>query len=428
MPSAIEEAAQTASVDTPAAIATATPAPQPTPAAPTPPAGPSKPAVAPTPSPEPTKPVAPEETPASRASARIKSVLGEDKTAKTAKARLAELPDEEAEKVIKANPASWRVYEAKKKAWAEKEAGFTTKASELEKKIAELSAKPNPTVADDTKLKALEERLAEREKEAIGYKQRLAERDFSESDEYKESFVKPFHASFKKAREFTSAMQVLAVTNEETGEQVSPTRQATPADFDRIFNAPPQQRYELAIKMFGPHMALGVVRRAEDLDGLNEKATDALASHAQNFEKISRERQQAMEGESKAFKQLEDGNRSELEKDWPEHFSVDHYKDQPELQKALADGYENYDKMVASFREQSPEDKASNKVLARAYYAAFPLMHRRVESLKSQVESLTAELAKVRSSDPGAAKPGAVTAPPKDEVGGISAMSAKFTE
>lgn len=366
-----------------------------------------------------------------RATAKIKGVLDTPK----APEKLKEPPKEEAleEMERKLNPSSeqWRIYDKLKKRvtseYSAKEAGWTTKTGELEKKIAELTKRPQ-TVANDDKIKFLEGKLEELGGQAKTYQQRLAERDYSESDDYKNNYVQPFHNTFAKARKFTSSLQVLPVVDESTGEQVSPTRQATDADFDKIFNASPQQRYDLATKMFGQNLALGVVRRAEDLDGLNEKALDAIADHSKNFEKLSQERTVAQQKEHEGYQSMKEQQRIELETELPDMFSVEHYKDQPELQKVLASSYADYDNIRATYHQMSPEDRAANEVLARAHYAAMPLMHKQVQALKSQVESLTAELTKVRGSDPGAEKPAGGVKPAAEQIGGILEQAAKFNE
>lgn len=418
MPSAIEEMSksvvQDAPVTPPADIA-----PNPAPAAPAPSPEPSKPAPAPEPAPAPAKPATPKEEAFKRASDRIAKIL-EPAKPKVDKAKLAELSDEEAEKIIKANPGSWKVYEAKRNKWNEERTGFATKTAELEKKIAELLAKPNPTAADDTKLKALEERLAARETEYKSVKQQLVERDYTQSDEYKEKFIKPWQRAHDEAYSFVNGLQVI---DPDTGD---PVRQATPADFDKIKATPLQQRRAAAKAMFGEDSAGDVVEYAKEIDRLVKGSSEAIKDHAQNWEKTAAEKEAAAQRDREGFTKLEQDERADLEQKFPDYFSVEAHKDNPEHQKALADAYQTYDTLLSTFDKQTPQQQASNKVLVRAWFAAFPLMHKQNAALKSQVESLTAELTKLRGTDPGAAAPKAGAVAPVEELGGIKDAAAKF--
>lgn len=426
--SAISEMSAAAAKDTPAVdpstltqIAPAQPAPN---GNPTPPAAePAKPATPP-PAPAPEKPAEVKPDALQRASDKMAKIVGDKKPAapKVDKAKVAEAPDEEVEKHIKPNANAWRVYEAKKKAWAEKEAGFTTKTAELEKKIAELSAKPNPTAADDTKLKALEARLAERETEAKTYRQKLEERDYTQSSEYQEKYLKPWNAVHAEAYAFVKGVQVL---DPETGE---PSRQATEADFEKVKSTPIQQRRAVAKALFGEDIAGDVVDYVKEIDRIGKGAQDAIANHSQNYEKISAERRLAQEGESKKFQELENTERMELEQKFPDYFSVEHHKDNPELQKALAEGYAQYDQIASGFSKLSPQEQAATKVLHRAWFAAFPLMHKQVETLKGQVASLTEELARIRGTDPGTPKPSTGAVTPAESEDGIKGMAARFNQ
>lgn len=414
MPSAIEEASAAASLETPAATATA-PQPTPAPAAPAPAEAP-KPAATPTPTPEPAKPATAPETPSSRATAKIEKILGNKPPAKPAEAPKEESL-EELEKKINPNTAQWRAHDAYKK---KAEATYQAKITDLETRIKAAESKPS-TPANDGKLAILEKQLEELSGESKTYKQRLTERDYRESDDYKEKFVKPWNRAYGEAYQFVEGLQAL-------DEDGNPARQATKADFDKVKIAPLQQRRAVAKALFGEDSAGDVVEYAKELDRIGKASDEAIAGHAQNFEKIQLERSQAAESESKQFAQIRDGERADLESKFPAHFSVEHYKDQPELQKALADGYEEYDSMLSAYKGKSPEDRAADEVTARAYYAAFPLLAKQNEALTAQVESLTKELLAFRGSDPGNPKPGAVTVPAKEEVGGISVMAEKFNQ
>lgn len=417
MPSAIEEMSRTVVQDAPVSSPADIAPPQPAAPAPAPAPEPPKPAAAPTPAPAPEKPATVTETPLSKAQAKMEKILGPDK--KATKPEKPPTTDDTDEKEIKSNPKAWRIFEAKKKAWAEKEAGFTTKTAELEKKIAELSSKPNPTAADDTKLKALEARLAERENEFKSVKQKLAERDYAQSDEYAEKFVKPWNRAYADAYQYVEGLQVM-------DEEGNPARQATKADFDKVKSTPLQQRRAVAKALFGEDSAADVVEYAKELDRIGKASDEAIKDHAQNWEKSSQEKAMAAQKDQEGFSKLVDESRKDIETKFPDYFSVDHYKDNPELQKALADGYAEYDSIVEGFSKLPPAEQAAHNTMARAWFAAFPLMHKKLTAANTELESLKAELARYRGSDPGATAPKTGATAPVEDIGGIAAMAGKF--
>lgn len=362
-----------------------------------------------------------------RATAKIKGVLDKPEVKKVEKAKVAEPVDDEEEKIIKSSPGPWKVYEAKRKkwneerkAWTEKETGFTTKLADAESQLK--AAKSNPdSAANDHKIQFYEKRIEELSGHYKTAQEKLAERDYTQSPEYAEKFSKPWQRGHDEAYGFVEGLQVL----DENGD---PARQATKADFDKVMATPIQQRRQVAKALFGEDFASDIIDHAKELDRIRKGANDAVKDHAQNFQKLDVERTLAHQKELEGYVRMKEQQRIELETELPDMFSVEHYKDQPELQKALQDGYSDYDNIRATYHQMSPEDRAANEVLARAHYAAMPLMHKQVKALKTENESLKAELLRFRSSDPGGEKPGTAAVVQESQVGGISEMAKRFNE
>jgi len=364
------------------------------------------------------------QTPEAKAQAHVDKVInGSKPQERAAKISDTEMSEDEMEKTIKSNPKAWRVYEDFKKSFKAKEAEYQKKTSDLEKKISDLSSKGTLSQADTDKLARLEKQLAEREGEAKTYKQRLAERDFRESDEYRQKFVDPFGKAFQKARSLVSQLNIV-------GEFGDLERQAQPQDFDTVFNAPPQQRYSIAKSMFGEDMAVAIVRRAEDLDALNESAIEAVAAHSANYEKTSAERQALEDRQRGEMLSLKLAAADELSKNHPEYFSVEHYNDQPEMKAALESGYQYIEYAEKEGANLPKEDQAAIAAVIRGRSAAFPLMVKRLNERDAKIKSLEDELSKFRQTDPGAgdAKPSSGSLSETGDVGGIRDMASRFRE
>lgn len=401
----------------PAAPPAAPPTQAPAVAAPAAPA--AQPAAAPAPAVAPQK-----QTASERAKAHVDKLFPAEPAAKKPDATkpAAEATDEDAieglseddAKVAKSNPGAWKVLRAQEKKWREK-------YSAKERELAGLQSKAAPTSVEVERMKRLEAQLAERDKEFGSLKSKLAERDYRESDEFKEKFVSPFNEGVKKAQAYVSKLHIL-------DEDGRPERQATAEDFNAIYSAEPQMRYAMAKKMFGEDMAIGVVRRAEDLESYREQAAEAAAKHAQNFEKISAERQTASERAAQEYNQMLKDVHTLLETRHPELFSVKHYTDKPELQQALQSGYDYIDQAEAEASKMPPEDRAAVSSIIRGRAAAFMLLNAQRKADAQEIESLKAELQKYRGTDPGAVTTTAAAAPvASDEpTGGINDFAAKF--
>ena len=383
------------------------------------------PAPAPTPTPPPAAaqtppaqdPPSPEAQAVEKASAAVRDML-DKRSAQRAEAGKPSTPaqpdeTEEMEKVVKSNPKAWRVYEGVKKKWH-------SERDQLNAKIAALEAKPNPTATDDAKVRQMEQRIAEIEAEAKTAKQKLTEYDYRNSEEFQQKYVQQFQKVYQRGAEFTKGLQVL----NDLGE---PDRAATQQDFDALRSLPLQQRRKAAKDMFGD-AAFDVLQFITKLDEIRSEADEAIQSHSQNYEKTRAERQAAEQAEAKAFEGFKSSIHRDLESKYPELFSPGHYKDNPEMQQSLVDGYRFVDDVTSNASKMSKEDLASNTAVVRAYAAAFPAMHLRNEQLKAEVEKLKAELAGKAASDPGAARVVTGGTPPKVEAGGIDAIASKFDE
>lgn len=413
MPSAIEEAASLAAKDEPITNANPEPAPAVTPE----PAKVEPAKVEPTPEPKADVAPAPDAKPltaAERAKAHAEKVLGAKKESpKADKAAGDDMSEEEMEEVIRTKPKAWRTYESyKKRTGAE--------IAELKSKIAAAEAKPNPTAADDTKLKALEKQLEELGGQAKTYQQKLAERDFRESEEYKAKFFPRWNKTYNRAYAHVEKLQILNAEGE-------PERKATKADFDKLMSVDPAYRRQIAKQMFGEDFAPDLVEMASRLDMIHEEANEAAAEHAANFEKNSKTQAEQTQKQQAEVQQFRQEAQKALETDYPEDFSPDHYKNEPELHKAITDAYAFVDEMEQNAAQMTPQDRAASVAVLRSWAAGFALKRAQHQAAMKKIEELTAELTKFRGSDPSKTSPAPkVEQAPKMEDMSIGDMAKQF--
>jgi hypothetical protein len=354
----------------------------------------------------------------------MQKVLGKTKDEPKDKEKAKDKPTEDDfEKEIKPNQKAWRLFEGKKKEWQEKESNWSKREAELSEKIKLLESKPNPTAADDTKLKALEKQLADLENQSKTYKEKLVSRDYRESDEFKDRYEKPWQDTYKRAYAFMGKITL----KDEAGEE----RRATPADFDKVMSADPDMRRSVARQIFGEEFAFEVADYAKELTRLNSEADRAAKDHAANYEKTQKETMEKRRNEEAQLNQFRDEARNALVKEHPDQFSIEHYATEPEFQGALQSGYDLVDEIERELPNMTVQDRAAAGAVIRAHVAGYHLATARYKALEAMYETALAELKKFQKSDPGGSRKVAEVGGKVEstEVGGIkeAVNSVKWT-
>jgi hypothetical protein len=295
-----------------------------------------------------------------------------------------EMTEADMEKVIKANPKAWRVFEASKKKWQ-------TEKSTLESRIAQIEAKANTTPADDKKLEALNKQLEELRGEAGKYQQELIKRDYSASPEYRRDYIDKANNIYAEAVGFVEQLTVTEGDNE---------RKATKADFDELRAMDLGARIKAAKAKFGD-FASEVLGFTRDIDGVKRAAAEAVQRHAENYQKEAANRE-SMSAKEKAdydnfYKSsLEGVQKNESYGKW---FSPD--EADPEATQLLNSGYEEIEKVTAELDKLPVDQKAAYSAVFRARAAATPRLILEINRRDSKISELEAELAKYRGTDPG---------------------------
>lgn len=283
--------------------------------------------------------------------------------------------------------------------------GLKAKHRQLEQdllaKNAEIEAiKSKP--AEDPEKKSLQERLAEREKRLADMESEMRFRHYEGSQEYKEKYEQPFIDAFQTGRQKTASLKIVEQKNEETGEVLSPSRQATAADFDRIaMIADDDAATELAHQMFGNKAPLILYHR-ERVQELNNAKFKAV----EDYRKQGSEREKQFAEQSKAQREKMVGMFNQITNQAIEKF--------PELFKPVeGDDKGNellkkgFDLVDSIFKNENVNQIPPDKLVAihaavRNRAAGFGRLLHQKRGLEAKVAELEKELADFRGSEPGA--------------------------
>lgn len=250
-------------------------------------------------------------------------------------------------------------------------------------------------------------------------RQQMAEVAYERSDEFKRQFRDPWDNSLKIA---IAAAEQMPILNED-GEVA---RQATPADFWKVASAPIGERARVARTLFGDN-AIAVLSDIKDLERIKAASDHALRAHREDFTGKQKFEAERFQQQQRAYASQRDNARRELSEKYPDYFGAS--ESDPESNEALKRGFEFVDNAAANGDKMPLEERAAYAEVVRARAAWFLRGHKELTRAKAKIDSLEAELTKLRGSDPGAEPAGdARGEKPRDEneVGEIESMSDRF--
>ena len=310
-------------------------------------------------------------------------------------------------------PQKWhKIYEDHK-------AKTTGTIRSLEEKVKALEKKPVESPGDAAKIAAYEKQIEDIRKEATSAKQRLAEVDFTKSDEYNANFVQRAQRIWTKAVQLVTQLKV----TDADGNQ----RQATTADFETIRNAPEHLRAYKAKELFGdeidPH---AITKYADMIDQVKEESDIAIAKHAETHEQTATQRAaEARKGQESYQTQYQSALKAIQENpEYGQWFRAD--ENNPEESKLLQDGFDEIEKVTTALAEMPPDAQAAYAAVFRARAAAMPRLLVAHNRVKAELEAVKTELSKLRGKDPGNIGKGGGDAPKAEGPQGIAAMAAMF--
>lgn len=334
--------------------------------------------------------------------------------AKAAPAAKKDFTDAEIDDGLKKHPDAngWKVVSYLRKKFNNSEAVWKSEKAALE-------ARPQ-TPANDARIEQLQKLIDEKDGEVKTVKQRMAELDFTRSDEYSTRFVQPYNNELKRALE---EVKGLTVTFQKDGEPQ--TRQATENDFQKAMKLPPDEQDNFIHDAFG-RSAHRVINRINELSRIRAASEQAIADHSANFEKTKTERELAQKREQAEYDKHFSTAHDELKAN-PEFGSyVSENEADPEGSQIFKAELEKFDDFKTSMQSMTPKEAAATAALVRARFAAEPRRAAESKRDKAEIASLKAELAKLRGADPGGPIKTAVSAAPVEQPAGIDGMMGKM--
>lgn len=291
-------------------------------------------------------------------------------------------------------------------------AAAEAKRVELENRLKELETTVPKTQQG---AEVLAQQIADAEKRIAQYEQVLEAQSFEHSAKYQQEYAAPYFNAREKAYRDVSEMMV----NEPTGQvddEGKPTfrqRAATKADFDKIYSLPRAQARQVAKEMFGED-AGDVMDHRKTISDLAEKAQAAIADRRKNYGAY---RQQEMAQRSQAeiaIQSLWKTANEKISQDPKRAMYWGEDKDDPESNKALANGFKLADEFFSEKRDQmSPQDKVEFDAYIRHTIAMGPRLAYKLSKLNAENKALKNEVAQLRGSAPGTPKPTSEEAKPK---------------
>lgn len=362
-------------------------------------ASPAPPAAAAAPKPaEPAKPATP-----APAAAKVEP--------KPADAKPPEPKDEGEPDWSKAPPKWHKIYEGHK-------AKTQTEIQSLQAKIKALESKPFEQAGDSQKLQAYEKQLDELRNESKTYKQKLAELDYTKSDDYQTNYVQRAQTIYQEATQFVEQLKV-------TDGDVE--RNATKADFDYIRSLPLAARRKAATSLFGEY-AGDVIDYTKSIDRIKNDAKLALQKHSENFERTAIERESMTKKQREIYESKREAALNQMRENeaYGRFFKED--EADPEASKLLTEGFALIDDISSKMDSLPVEDQAAYGAVFRARAAAFPRLLYEHNKVMAERDAMREELAKIRGTDPGAGqlKTGEKVDPPQPK--GIDGMAAVFDQ
>ena len=329
-----------------------------------------------------------------------------------AKPAEAEMSVEDMEKFLKAHPNKkpWKVYETLRTT-------TTAKVAELEGKLKTLESKAVEAPGDAAKIAAYEKQIEALTGESKTYKEKLAETQYEYTPKHQE-YIAKINRIWSRTQKAVAGMQV----TEDGGDP----RQAVTDDFELVRNAPASKRRQVARTLFGEDAGevLGLVNEIESAFEENQEGRQAFAK---DHEKTSLQREMEAKGQESKFQSTYKAGLEQISKNpvFGKWFAAD--EADPEGTKLFRDGLAEIERIVGESENMSPEDAAAHAAVSRAKAAAMPRVLLAYNRLMEKHTALEAELAKFRSSDPGAKGATSGGGPAADDKPkGIDAMTATF--
>ncbi len=291
------------------------------------------------------------------------------------------------------------------KSWANRMGERAQKAEkqlvEINRQIKELRA--NPQQSGD--VQALTQELATTKQRLAEHEGELKVTRYERSSEYKDTYEKPYQKAVQNA--YGDISELLVAEPNPNDPENPRERQATPADFDEVYQLPLGPATKLAKQKFGDAYT-EVLKHRSAVKNAAKTALEAIESHkgkAAEFEQ-QQTAQQKMEQEGRT--RMYGEARQAIAEKYPELFGE--RDGDTAWNENLNKGRSMADLAFGDRKSLTPQQSVILDAQIHARVSAFPGLRAERDSLKTKVTELEKEVADLRGSAPGKGSPGAVKA------------------
>lgn len=267
--------------------------------------------------------------------------------------------------------------------------------------------------ANDPAAAELQKTLEERTKRLEAVESELRYTNYEASQEYQDTYWKPYETAFNGGRALMSELRVREVKDDVTGEVTQPKRSATADDFDRLVMMDNTgDAAEMAEQMFGPTQAAEVMRERRKVRELNTAKEQAKEKFKKEGGEIFNQRQQtANKQREAAAKAYTEGIKSGVEK-YPEYFGT--VEGDEAGNAALTKGFAFADACFngvikqadGSERKLNPTELAGYHAALRNKAGAFDKLVHQKKAMGDRIKELETKLKEFEASEPGAGEGG----------------------
>lgn len=267
--------------------------------------------------------------------------------------------------------------------------------------------------------KTYEERLAENEKRIKEYEGEIRNTRYEKSQEYKDTYERPYINAYVAGRERTAAMKVVERKTEDGAQVTQAGRQGTAEDFDELMRLSDDDAANRAYQLFGERAPMVLHHRERTME-LNRTARDAIKDHATKGEKWEQEQRELSERQMNEGNALIDNFRKASDEKYPALFKdiEGDTKGNELLQRGkhllervlkqgapLGDGEEQWTREELAIAIAAVRNKASG----------FDRLVHRLRATEKERDALKKDLEAFQRSEPGAGDGGRTDPPPTGE-------------
>lgn len=268
----------------------------------------------------------------------------------------------------------------------------------------------------EEKLSEREKFLAERDKRIADYENELRFTNYERSQEYKETYQKPFENAWLAGRAKAAALKIKEVKND-LDAVTQAGRQGTPEDFDALMKIQDDDvAAERAAELYGEAKASVILHHREIVQALNAKASSAIKEYREKGAELEKQKtEHATKWQKESAAMVERFRNDDIEK-YPQLFKPD--PADPKGNQLLEVGQHFMERVLKNGapladgeKQWTHEELAHKAAIVRNSAMAFRRVSYKLEAVSKENKELKTKLADYEATVPGGGNGNGRTAP-----------------